>query len=128
MLFLHLYVVLRMYVPLLLIYQSHVYVSSIPFPNTQVDPLYQSHIYVFSIPFPDTQVDHTIVRISARIILYIMLDHLGICRAIYRRRMYSQNKMSALCCSTLLSIAVGYVFCSARLPSNVCFLHCAATL
>ncbi|XP_044325801.1 uncharacterized protein [Triticum aestivum] len=38
------------------------------------------------------QVDHTIVRISARIILYIMLDHLGIRRAIYRRRMYSQNK------------------------------------
>ena len=43
-----------------------------------------------------TQVDHTIVRISARIILYIMLDHLGICRVIYRLRMYSQNTISVV--------------------------------
>ena len=40
-------------------------------------------------------------------------------RYFYRWRMYSQNKMSGLWCSTLLSIAVGYVFCTARLPSNV---------
>lgn len=64
------------------------------------------------------QVDHTIVSISARIILYIMLDHLGICRAIYRRRMYSQNKSVWLCFSTLLSKVMGYVFCTVQLPSN----------
>ncbi|KAM3403752.1 hypothetical protein ACQJBY_007085 [Aegilops geniculata] len=74
MLFLHLYVVLRMYVPLLLIYQSH--------------------IYVFSIPFPNTQVDQTIVSIFIRMILDIMLDHVGIPRAIYRRRMYPHNTMT----------------------------------
>lgn len=43
---------------------------------------------------PPSKVDHTIVRIFGRMILDIILDHLGIPRAIYRRRMYSQNTMT----------------------------------
>ena len=45
-----------MYVPLLLIYQSHIYVFSIPFPNT--------HVY------------HTVLRIFGGIILDIILEFL----------------------------------------------------
>ncbi|XP_040250787.2 uncharacterized protein [Aegilops tauschii subsp. strangulata] len=63
------------------------------------------------------QVDHTIVRISARIILYIMLDHLGICRVIYRLRMYSQN-----------TISVVVLFYTSVQSNGICILYCTATL
>lgn len=43
---------------------------------------------------PPSKVDHTTLRISPRMILDIMLERLGIPKAIYRRRMYSQNTMS----------------------------------
>lgn len=44
---------------------------------------------------PPTKVDHTTLTISARMILDIMLEYLGIPKAVYQRRMYSQNTISA---------------------------------
>lgn len=74
---------------------NHIFVFSLyHFQALRLTPIYQSNIYVFSIPFPNTQVDYTIVKIFGRMILDIMLDHLGIPRAIYRTRMYSQNTMT----------------------------------
>lgn len=40
------------------------------------------------------------LRISARMILDIMLEQLGIPKAVYRRRTYSHNRMSVTLCSS----------------------------
>ena len=45
-------------------------------------------------PFPNTQADHTIRGIFGIMILDLRLDHLGIPRAIYRRRMYPHSTMT----------------------------------
>uniref|UniRef100_A0A8R7U9I4 Uncharacterized protein n=1 Tax=Triticum urartu TaxID=4572 RepID=A0A8R7U9I4_TRIUA len=80
--------------------------------------IFQPLTYVVSKPFLPTQVDHTIVRISAKIILYIMLVHLGIRKAVYRRRIYTQNTISVIMLFYTSVQSNGYVFCIVRLPSN----------